>query len=165
MYRPSPDRLPPFARAAALLVLLVLALGLPHLLQRCQPALGPTRVEFASGASCCGHAHAATAPVHAAHGDCGSCCADAPSAPGGAVEAGHADHPCGCEHTALGVELQRLPTYSLPDRLVQQPALGGIDLATVTAPGSRLATWQLHATGPPRPERRSAQLVGTILRQ
>lgn len=162
MYRTSPDRLPPFARTAALLVLAVLALGLPKLLQLCQPALGPTRVEFASGASCCGHAHATPAPTHERQGDCGSCCADAP---GGAAEAGHADHPCGCEHTALGVELERLPTYRLPDRIVQQPALGGIDLAAVTSPGSGFATGQPPPTGPPRPERRSAQLVCTTLRQ
>lgn len=165
MSRPLPDRLPTFARAAALLVLVVLALGLPRLLQRCQPALGPTRVEFASGASCCAHAHATAAPMHAAHEDCGGCGAEDSAASGGGVAASHADHPCGCEHTALGIDLQRLPTYSLPDRLLAQPARGGIDVASATTPGSGLATRQPPPTGPPRPERRSAQLVGTILRQ
>ena len=151
MYRPSPDRLAPFARVVALLVLTVLALGLPQLLQLCRHDGGPVRIEFVGGPGCCDHVDLAY--------DAGEGATD------GQVAAGHcADHG-DCEHAALGVDLQRLPTYSLPDRLVAQPALGGLDSVEEPWRGSPLTAQLPPSTGPPLPERRSAQLVCTILRQ
>lgn len=158
MYRTSPDRLRPFARAAALLVLAVLALGLPQLLQLCRHGGEPVRIGFVGGAACCDHDHGGAEAVHFEVAQAVAAARDH-----GVPTLGEA--PDDCEHTSLGIDLQRLPTNELPARLAAEPALGGLHLATAPTPAVALATRQPPATGPPRPERRSAQLVCTILRQ
>ena len=89
-----------------MLVLAVLALGLPQLLQLCRHDGEPVRIGFV-GHACCDHDHGSAAVGSAAAGD--------PSVP----TLGEATDDC--EHTSLSIDLQRLPTNELSARLAAAP--------------------------------------------
>lgn len=136
----------PITRALAALALLVVGLGLPQFLALCQPATGDAHLTFAGrGEDCCAAA------------------ADASARPAGGTAATADERHC--EHTLLGIELDSARRFVLPAALTLQPPTGGIVAPAPPPAAGDDCRARPPSTGPPRPERRSEQLVCTILRQ
>jgi hypothetical protein len=136
----------PIARALATLALLVVALGLPQLLVLCEPAVGDVHLTFvASPDDCC----VESAAEHV------------PPAEGPAIGADERH----CDHVPLGIELDSARRFVLPTALTDQPPTGDFVRQAPPPAAEEGAAARPPSTGPPRPERRSEQLVCTILRQ
>lgn len=128
------------------MALLVVALGLPQFLVLCQPGAGDVHLTFVASAD--------------------DCCGDHAGPPGlpadGTANGADERH---CEHTPLGIELDSARRFVLPTALTDQPPAGVLAPRVPPPVAADGDTERPPSTGPPRPERRSAQLVCTVLRQ
>ncbi|MBX3464540.1 MAG: DUF169 domain-containing protein [Planctomycetes bacterium] len=133
-------------RAVTATALLVLAFGLPRVLVLCTEHDGSASLAFAHApGSCC---HDATAFVVAAgEPGIGMPCA-------GAHEA--------CEHSELAVELAPAPRPHAHGAETPPPA-GSAPPALPEAPARHAAPTRPPATGPPRPDARTALRATTLL--
>lgn len=152
--RPRPTAL---LRAVLVALMLALAGGLPRFVVLCSPGVGAAHVTVTACSHCAhdhGDAHAAapTAERHEAHGGDGG--------PGHCFRDDHGT----CEHTLLAGPLGPVPDAALP--LPPSPAAAGAPAAP-TAPllAQRCVQPQPPATGPPRPDGRTALRVLDVRRE
>jgi len=149
------------AHAAACLVALALAIGLPHFMVLCTPVVGTPHVDFVCSAGC--H-HDATAGQWHSHDGLGWHSHGRDDEPTDGDPTPSNDHPHGCVHAALAADLGPMPRAVRFEPPEPEPA-ASFRAFDEAPPRHRTERVWSHSTDPPRPRSVLKRIACTVLRQ